>query len=119
MKDDNVNTSDMRCNMLRCISNLSIIHVIDEFEVFKFDKVRLFDIFMPCAKNCKNAIYRCDTCTKEHANQFGEQNKKNVFICLSCMKRKSCHPIDHQFKRLSLKKDIKAENLKCGCHCNV
>ena len=112
------NTSDMRCNMLRCISNLSIIQVINEYEVFKFDKVRLFDNFMSCFKTCKEWIHLCKTCTKEQENELGEQNKKNVFLCRSCMIRKSCHPIDHQFKRLDVEEDLKRKQVNCGCHCN-
>jgi len=112
------NSSDMRCNMLRCISNLSIIQMIIEHEFFKFDKVRIFDNFMSCFKNCKTFIYLCETCTKEQENELGEQKKKNVFLCHSCMIRKSCHPIDHQFKNLNVKDDLKRNDVNCGCNCN-
>ena len=105
--------------MLRCISNLSIIQLIGENEFFKFDKVRIFDNFMSCFTNCKQHIYQCETCTKEQENEWGEQNKKNVLFCHSCKLRKSCHPIDHQFKRLSVENDLKRKEVKCGCHCNV
>ena len=117
MKDGR-NTSDMRCNMLRCISNLSIIQVISESEFFKFDKVRIFDNFMSCFKNCEKYIYQCKTCSKEQENELGEQKKKNVLFCHSCMMRKSCHPIDHQFKVLYVEKDLKRKEVKCGCQCN-
>ena len=113
------NSSDMRCNLLRCISNLSIIQLIDEKEVYKFDKVRFFDNFMSCYKNCKEFIHLCKTCVKEQENELGEQNKKNVFICLSCKIRKSCHPIHHELKKLELEKDLKTRQVKCGCHCNM
>ena len=111
-------SSDMRCNMLRCISNLSIIQMIEEGEYFKFDKVRIFDNFMSCFKNCKEYIYQCKTCATEQENELGEQNKKNVLFCHSCKLRKSCHPIDHQFKRLNVEKDLKRKDVNCGCHCN-
>ena len=111
------NLSDMRCNMLRCISNLSVIQEISEYEDLKFDKVRIFDNFMSCFKNREKFIYQCETCTKEQENELGEQNKKNVFLCRSCMTRKSCHPIDHQFKKLDIK-DFKVKGIKCGCLCN-
>ena len=114
---DGGNISDMRCNMLRCISNLSIIQVILERELVRFDKIRLFDNFMSCFKKCKEFIHECQTCLKEQKNQCGEQNKKNVFFCRSCKMRTSCHPIDHDFKQLNTK-DFKVREVKCGCHCN-
>ena len=118
--DDEIGfTSEMRCNMLRCISNLSIIQVIHERELLKFDKVRIFDNFMSCFKKCEKCIYQCDTCLKEQKNQCGEQNKKNVFFCKACKIRKSCHPIDHDFRPLEVNSSLKViSEVKCGCHCN-
>ena len=118
MSDDTTNSSEMRCNMLRCISNLSIILGIQENESLKFDKVRIFDNFMSCFKNCKQIIYECLTCINEQKNQCGEQKKKNVFFCRACKMRKSCHPIDHDFKPLSIGRHLKQKEVKCGCPCN-
>ena len=109
-------SSDIRCNMLRCISNLSIIQMIGEFESFKFDKVRYFENFMSCFKNCEYFINQCQTCWNEQKNECGEQNKKNIFFCHSCKMRKSCHPIGHDFKQLDVK-DFKEKVIKCGCQC--
>ena len=75
--------------------------------------------FMSCLKNCKNCIYQCETCLNEQKNECGEQNKKNIFFCRSCKMRKSCHPVDHKFKRLGVEKDLKSKQVRCGCHCNV
>ena len=118
MSENAYNFSDMRCNMLRCISNLSIVQVMYESEVIKFDKVRLYENFISCLKNCEIYMYQCQTCIEEYQNDCGEQNKKNVFICRSCKMKNSCHPIDHQFKLLTVKRDLKRKRAKCGCHCN-
>ena len=115
---DGTNISDIRCNMLRCISNLSIIQVICEHENMKFNKVRLFDNFMSCFKNCEIVIHECLTCINEQKNQCGEQNKKNIFFCRACKMRKSCHPIDHDFRKVNVEGYFKAKEVKCGCHCN-
>ena len=112
------NTSDMRCNMLRCISNLSIILSIQDLEVLRFDRIRLFDNFMSCLKSCEKYVYQCQTCFKEQQNELGEQNKKNVLRCYSCKMRKACHPIDHEYVSLNVERDLKGKEVKCGCHCN-
>ena len=111
-------TVDLRCNMLRCISNLSIILVIENLESLKFDKVRLFDKFISCSKDCEGSIYICKTCVKEQENELGEQKKKNVFICRFCKMRKSCHMFGHEFKDVSVKDDLKVKQVHCGCKCS-
>ena len=113
-------TSDMRCNMLRCISNLSIIQLIGERGSLKFDKVRLFDNFMKCMKDeFKRFIYLCQTCLEEQKHEYGDQNEKNILICRSCKIRKACHSIDHDFKLIDVKRHRrKREKIKCGCDCN-
>ena len=118
MSDGGGSISDLRCNMLRCISNVSIIHVIDEYERLKFDKVRQFDNLMKCMNECENFIYQCQTCFKEQADECGEQKKKNILICHSCKNRKACHSIDHDFTRIAVKRQLKMEQVKCGCDCN-
>ena len=49
MSDGGGSESDIRCNMLRCISNLSIIQLIQEGEALKFDKIRntLVEPYLP------------------------------------------------------------------------
>ena len=126
LDDGGGNINDLRCNMLRCVSNLSIILLIGEGEWLTFDKVRMYDDFMKCMDECKGCIYQCTTCQEEQKDECGEQNKKSVFFCRSCKMRKSCHPIDHDFKELKVQ-EVKGEmidlletiGLKCGCHCNV
>ena len=116
--DDGGSISDLRCNMLRCISHLSIILAIQEHEFLKFDKVQMFDKFLTCMKECEEFIFQCSTCLEEQFNKCGEQQKKNTFYCKSCKMRKTCHPIDHEFKYLSVEKVLKRKQVKCGCHCN-
>ena len=111
--------SDMRCNLLRCVSNLTIIQRITSQEVLKFDKVRQFDNFLKCTHECRRIIYECQTCVSEQKNDCGEQNRNNVFLCLSCKMRKSCHPIDHRFVELNVEKHLNRKQVKCGCHCNT
>ena len=117
MADGAPSANDIRCNMLRCISNLSILHVISENNNLKFDKIRQFDTFLECRNKCESQFFQCQTCTDKQKVQFGEQNKKSVFICVSCKMRKSCHPINHKFKKLA-NRDLFTDQVKCGCKCN-
>ena len=110
--------SDVRCNMLRCISNLSIINVFNENEGIKFDKTRVFGDFSSCKNECTIYIYECHTCKEESKEESGEQNKR-LLLCLSCTKMKKCHGKGHSFKRLSVKNDLKCKKIKCGCDCNI
>ena len=109
-------TSNVRCNLMRCISNLSIIDLIDEQVTISFEKVKQINNFIKCIKECKTHIYECLSCKEKTKLQNGEQSQIGM-ICIFC--KLKCHEKGHSFKQVSVKNDLNSEYpMHCGCECN-
>jgi hypothetical protein len=107
---------NIRCNLMRCISNLSIIHVIKERVTISFEKVKLIDNFIKCKKQCNNVIHECLSCKEKTKHQNGEQNQIRM-ICIFC--RLKCHKKGHSFNQVDIKDDLRSQYpVNCGCECN-
>ena len=105
----------LRCNLMRCIANLSVIELISESVTFSFENVKQFNNFLKCKKQCERLIHQCITCQPNTKPQQGEQSNLGL-LCRCC--RLKCHQ-GHSFKQVDVKEDLKSQDLMhCGCECN-
>ena len=95
----------VRCALSRCVSNLCIIEIVNEYSHFEFEGVLEVNDFFHCLKNCKSGIYKCETCN--HLASI------HIWLCTVC--RIKCHTNDHTFKKRDVSCDLKTDVDHCMC----